>query len=299
MSTEPSLISVNLIDFLAMKLRPREYLLSPWLPKSGLCMVYAWRGVGKTFFALEVAMAVAHGVPFLCFDVPKPANVLYLDGEMPANTMQERLAIIAKRMKISNEKANLNLITPDLQDRNMPDLGNRNQQYLLDKYTDKADLIIVDNISTLSSTGKENEAESWIPIQQWCLKLRKQGKSVLFIHHAGKNGNERGTSKREDILDTVIKLKHPSDYSPTEGARFEIHFEKARGIMGDDVHPLICQFNENTWEYSRKVNDVIEKAIELFNKGHRQNEIALQLEKTPGYISKIITRAKKEGKITI
>jgi putative DNA primase/helicase len=29
-------------------------------------------------------------------------------------------------------------------------------------------------------------------------------------------------------LDTVIALRRPEDYSPEQGARFEIHFEKLR-----------------------------------------------------------------------
>ena len=38
----------------------------------------------------------------------------------------------------------------------------------------------------------------------------------------------KGTSRREDTLDTVIALRRPEDYSPEQGARFEIHLEKLR-----------------------------------------------------------------------
>ena len=54
----------------------------------------------------------------------------------------------------------------------------------------------------------------------------------LSVHHANKNGMQRGTSKREDVLDTVIVLKRPADYTPEHGARFEVHFEKSRGFFG-------------------------------------------------------------------
>src|SRR5215468_5734601 len=47
-------------------------------------------------------------------------------------------------------------------------------------------------------------------------------------YHAGTNGRQRGTSRREDALDTVIALRRPEDYSPEQGARFEVHFEKLR-----------------------------------------------------------------------
>ncbi|MBX9704535.1 MAG: AAA family ATPase [Silvanigrellaceae bacterium] len=47
---QPKIQAINLTEFLNKKLAPREYLLAPWLPRAGLCMVYAARGVGKTFF---------------------------------------------------------------------------------------------------------------------------------------------------------------------------------------------------------------------------------------------------------
>jgi putative DNA primase/helicase len=65
---------------------------------------------------------------------------------------------------------------------------------------------------------------------------------VVFIHHAGKGGAQRGTSRREDVLDSVISLRRPRDYSPDQGARFEVHFEKSRGFFGEDAHPFVAQY---------------------------------------------------------
>jgi putative DNA primase/helicase len=73
------------------------------------------------------------------------------------------------------------------------------------------ELVILDNLSTLT-TGRENEAESWLPVQQWALSLRRRGISVLLDHHAGRNGEQREASKREDVLDTMLTLRHPADY---------------------------------------------------------------------------------------
>ena len=71
-----------------------------------------------------------------------------------------------------------------------------------------------------------------VPMQNWLLKLRRQGIAVLLIHHAGTNGRQRRTSRREDALDTVIALRRPDDYSPEQGARFEVHFENCEiGLM--------------------------------------------------------------------
>lgn len=291
------LVTVALNDFLLMDLPPREYLLEPWLPKAGICMVYAKRGVGKTFFALEIAMAVAFGDTFLSFKAPKPARVLYIDGEMPANVMQERLCKIMGRMTPNIEIQQPLIITPDLQQDFMPDLSTEEGKDAIRPYTDNADLIIIDNISTLGGCSKENEAQSWFPFQQLALELRRQGKSVLFIHHAGKSGTQRGTSKREDILDTSILLKHPSDYEPSSGACFELHFEKSRGMVGESVNPIYCWLTDDGWKYEVLEDSNYHRVIDLANQGLSQTEVATELELSKGYVSKLFKRGKTLGGI--
>ena len=84
----------------------------------------------------------------------------------------------------------------------------------------------------------QNDAESWVPVAEWALELRRQGKAVLFVAHAGKSKQQRGTSKKEDVIDVVIKLDHSQDYQPEMGAAFTVAFEKARHLSGDDARNL-------------------------------------------------------------
>ena len=85
---------------------------------------------------------------------------------------------------------------------------------------------------------RESDTVGWTTMQQWLLRLRRRGVSVLVVHHAGKNGEQRGVSNREDLLDTSISLRRPSDYSPAEGARFEVHVAKGRGLRGAPALPF-------------------------------------------------------------
>ena len=119
-------------------------------------------------------------------------------------------------------------------------LQDRLGQQEIDRHIDEAtELVLLDNLSCLvRGGGRENDAESWLSVQEWALRLRSRGKSVLFVHHAGKGGAQRGTSKREDVLDTVLLLKRPPDYEQTSGCHVEVHYEKARGLTGPDVEPL-------------------------------------------------------------
>src|SRR5690606_33941813 len=73
-------------------------------------------------------------------------------------------------------------------------------------------VVFIDNISTFVRTGNENEGDSWAPVQEWAVQLRKRGIAVVFIHHANKEGKQRGSHKKEDVMDIVIQLKRPDDF---------------------------------------------------------------------------------------
>ncbi len=299
----PSLRAVTIHEFLATELPPRENVLAPWLPTQGLAMIYAKRGIGKTHLGLGIFYAVASGGRFLKWEAPKPRPVLYVDGEMPAVALQERIAAIVKATDIEPPAPEyLKLITPDLQERGIPDIGCVEGQEAIEEHLEGIKLVILDNLSTLLRQGRENEAESWNPVQEWALSLRRKGISVLFIHHAGKGGQQRGTSRREDVLDTVICLRHPSDYSPPDGCRVEVHFEKARGIQGDELHPFEAKLEYRDGEALWTTRDLEEcrtgQVAELSNLGMNQRDIAKELEIGLGSVNRHLQKAREMGLIT-
>ena len=231
---------LDLRQFLSLEIKPREMLLDPILPEKGLAMVYAGRGTGKTHVALGIAFAVATGTAFLKWKAPKARRVLLIDGEMPAAALQERLAsIVAGAPDVQLDPENIQILAGDLVEAGgIGNLALPDVQAEIDPWLAGVDLLVLDNLSSLTAVIRDNDAESWGPLQEWLLKLRRRGVSVLIVHHAGKGGQQRGTSRREDVLDTSISLCRPSDYSPSEGARFEVHLEKGRSIHGDDAKPF-------------------------------------------------------------
>lgn len=291
--------SMVLSEFLNLDFPPRESILSPWLPTQGLAMVYGPRGYGKTFTALGISIAVAGGASFTRWTAPKPRGVLYIDGEMPGVVLQERLNKIIHGLSITPVSP-LKIITPDLQSIGMPDITTLRGQLSIEQHLDDISLVVIDNLSCLCRTGKENEGESWLPVQDWALRLRTRSISVLFIHHAGKDGTQRGTTRREDVLDTVITLKRPGDYKPEEGARFEVHFEKARGIYGEDVKPFEAQLTISAddkfiWSTKDLEESMTEKVAQLLNEGMAQKDIADFLKISKGTVSKHKYKAIERG----
>ena len=288
----PLLVALDLGEFLSMPIPDRGFLLEPVLPVQGIGIMYAPRGIGKTFAALSVAVAVASGGKVFDWRAPMPKRTLYVDGEMPAIAMQNRLsALISGVAAPSHTKKNLTLITPDLQPCFMPDLSTPSGQMMLEPYLKGVDMVVLDNIATLCRTGKENESQSWQTMQSWLLDLRRRGITVLLIHHAGKSGDQRGTSAREDIMDTVISLRRPREYNVTEGARFEVHLTKARGILGDDAKSfeanLITEGNALHWQIKELEDVELEELKRLLNDGYSIRDCAEEMGKSKGAIQRL------------
>jgi putative DNA primase/helicase len=294
----PRLRPLTAAEFLALDLPPRQMIFDPWLPEKGLAMIYSPRGMGKTLLALTTAYAIATGSTFLDFKAPSPRRVLYIDGEMPAQTMQERLAfIIGGFEKQPPDPSNLRMLSGDLTERGLPDLATVEGQSEFDAQMGDVEVIIVDNISTLVRSGKENEAAGWALVQEWALRHRRDGRSIIFVHHAGKNGAQRGTSKREDILDTVIVLKKPADYSPEHGARFEIHFEKSRGFFGEVAQPFEARYEVRDgaaiWTRTDISDPEAAEVVEALKSGLSIRKTALERGLSKSKVERIKKRAIK------
>ena len=298
LTKQHGLVALDMSEFLSMQIPDRGYLLSPILPVQGIGILYAPRGVGKTFAALSVAVAVASGGAVFNWRAPMPKKTLYVDGEMPATSMQSRLSSLVGGMSIPQQALkNLSLITPDLQPCAMPDLSTPNGQAMIEPLLKGVDMVVLDNIATLCRTGKENESQSWQAMQAWLLDLRRRGITVLLIHHAGKSGDQRGTSAKEDIMDTVISLRRPREYAMAEGARFEVHLTKARGILGDDAKPfeanLITEGNALHWQV-REIEDVeMEELKRLLDEGYSIRDCAEEMGKSKSAVHRM--KRKLEG----
>lgn len=300
---KPALVAMDLHDLAVHHFKQRDPLLTPWLHSQDLAMVFAGRGIGKTHLAFAVSLAVATGGTFAKWSAPKPAKVLYLDGELPGSVCQARLGM--HTTDVEPQPGLFRIFTPDLLPDGvaLPDLSTAAGQDEVNKLIEPdTALVVIDNLSAWCRTGRENDAESWHPVADWILELRRRGLAVLMIHHAGKGGEQRGTSKREDLLDVVIKLSRPSDYNPNRGAVFNLEFTKARNLTGDDAQSLELALtgDEKQAEWTCKTVDAgtFDRVVTLANEGLSQAEIVVELGINKSNVSRHYRRAKAEGRIT-
>lgn len=295
----PKLRTVSLEDFLGMDFPPREQVLAPILPSQGLVMLFGPRGIAKTHVALGIGFAVASGSAFLRWEAPKPRRTMIVDGEMPAVALQERLRAIAAAHSEQPPPDFLRIVTQDLLPGAMPNLGAPEGQAFVDDALEGTELLILDNLSSLVRTGRENEADDWQVMQEWLLRLRRRGVSVVIVHHAGKGGAQRGTSRREDVLDTVIALRRPADYNSSEGARFEVHLEKARGLHGEAAKPFEARLDVRNGAASwttRDLEDVdLMRVVDLHKQGASVRDIAEELQMPRSTVQRRIDKARERG----
>jgi putative DNA primase/helicase len=294
---------VGLQDFLALEVPPREMLLAPILPERSLSMLYSPRGMGKSWLGLSVGLAVASGGSVLRWNAPRPRRVLFVDGEMVLSDLQVRLNSILAGLDTKIPNDGFRVLAADHTEQGINLSGSEGQQEL-EWHLDGVDLLILDNLSTLLPNGSEGASDAWLPMQNWLLRLRRKGVAVLLVHHAGVNGRQRGTSRREDALDTVIALRRPADYSPEQGARFEVHIEKARMLAGEGalpfeatVEPLITDSGLPgiRWTARDLKPPIFQQAAELFARGLSVRAVKQALGISHGEAGRLRLRAVAEG----
>jgi hypothetical protein len=74
---------------------PRDYLLGGVMCTTSRWFIYGETGIGKTLFSMEFTAAISAAAKFLRWPGQRQARVMYIDGEMPIETFQERMKLIA------------------------------------------------------------------------------------------------------------------------------------------------------------------------------------------------------------
>ena len=86
--------------WLQRELPPRDWLLEDMLCTTSRWLVIGGTGVGKTLLGLDLALALASGANFLHWNgTGRPRRVMYLDGELPAETLKERIVVGGRSLR--------------------------------------------------------------------------------------------------------------------------------------------------------------------------------------------------------
>jgi putative DNA primase/helicase len=298
-------------DFCRLELPPRQTYLIPWLTEGSITLVWGWRGIGKTWILLGIVDAITKGLPFGPWAIGTPVPCLYVDSEMPRHDMKSRLEAIghdhrvcplvvyssATAVAMGHPKPSL--VTKESRDEMLTHI-------LVGGYK----VVVFDNLSTLAMGIDENSKKEFDPINEWLLELRFYGITSLIAHHAGKEGDQRGTSAREDNIDNSILLVKPVSYEIQQGARFIVKFKKARtgmvgiSLLADSEFAMREVDGQLQWTWAPVKKVIKVEILQMLNEGTDQKNIAEVMGVTPGRISQIKADAirdnllDKEGKLT-
>ena len=255
-------------DLASADILPREFLLAKWLPLDSYGMVFAARGVGKSWFCMALAVAIAEGRQrFLSWEMHGQHNVLYIDGEMTTADLKERFSDLCREPlhnlfimpseKLFRDGTPICLDEPEEQ---------RQFEKMLEEFEaagNRPQVLIFDNLSTLRRNVSENDNDETRFLNDWFISLRSFGYSVIVVHHAGKSGQQRGASIIEVPMDYVIKLTRPDKVKATQsqGAVFDLELDKIRGLGpatdsltlslrpdGDGITKLFFEANDDAIE---------------------------------------------------
>lgn len=277
-----TLIPANELVKLSIPTRKKHW--GPFIQSNQTGMIYGERGGGKTWEAMGLAISIATCTEFLGNKPKNARRVIYLDGEMDLVTFQKRIHQICESLGVE-PPASLKVFTPESFTDLLPSINTPEGQKLIDKMigTDW-DVLFVDNYSAWSSDGRET-AEAWAPFMRWMLGHKRAGRTVIVIHHSGKAGKQRGSSKHEDALDWSINLL-PDKQGLKDGAlRFSLVWEKARHLASDQITPIAVTMQRGqdgtlVWNHQHGTHKdpKMVKAEKLKAEGASNTEIAQKLD---------------------
>jgi putative DNA primase/helicase len=282
-----------------LKLTPRKKLLGDWFCEGDCGFIFAFRGVGKTWLAIAIAQRIAQGNGKLGdWEAHEPVKVLYIDAEMPADLMRDRsigletndnFQIINHEILFDRTGKVLNIADPEIQNaitRRCVSTGVK--------------VLFIDNLSSAAFGMKENEADSWEKVSPWLLDLRRRKVAVVLIHHAGRSGEMRGTTKREDAVFWIIALDDmKKNAEDKRGARFISRFTKPSRNTQDEVlayewHFVTEQTGTVTIAHKEAQSlDVLRKYIE--DGVTECVQIAQEMKVSPATVSRLAKKAMDAG----
>ncbi len=188
---------------------PRPRLLGQWLMEGDLGYLFAPRGDGKTWLAMFIGKAITEGSPLGAWQAGDGGRrVFFLDAEMNRKDVRlraEQVGITSLNFRwLNNEHLymdqglSVNIINPL-------------HQTGLSAMLPDSSVFIIDNLSTSQSGMRENENDDFDKLKDWLLSLRRRGITVIIVHHAGRNGEMRGASRREDPAHWILSLKDATE----------------------------------------------------------------------------------------
>lgn len=172
---------LSVAEFLA---RPRPtWLVKGLIPKADLGVVYGASGAGKSFIVLDIAMAIARGIPWRGLRV-KQGKVVYICAE-GVGGFRNRVEAYCQRHGLESKGLPLRILdaVPNLLDAKQV----KQLTAAIEQEPDVA-LVICDTFAQMTPGANENAGEDMGKAIGHVRHVgRKVGAVTILVHHAGKD----------------------------------------------------------------------------------------------------------------
>ena len=123
------------------------------------------------------------------------------------------------------------------------------------------------------------------------------------MHHAGKNGQQRGSSAHEDILDYSILLSPLPGDAELGDTRFAIEHTKLREFVPELRQKFVCSFwtedssvlRHKITPMEAEISELTQAILQLDSEGLSQSKIADKTGKHKSTISRVLKKARQDA----
>ena len=238
-------ISVSLGELCRMIIPTREDVLGGVLKVGDASCISGQPGRGKSLVAVAAAIAIASGRSFVGLAVPRARPVLYWDGELLLSEEKERATKLAAGLGLAQADFDLlplQFVVEMAQPEEPPKLGTpagrARLEWLLAQHPE-IEVVFLDSLRILFGLGDENKSESWAPVNDFLLAMKRRGLSVVCIHHNSRadtfNGHLSGATAFSQIVNLTARSEG-EDLAEVTGLDWS--YSKARSLTGAEKIPF-------------------------------------------------------------
>lgn len=206
----PGFKLTNTNDLMAAEFPPLKAVVSGYL-YGGFTVLAGRQKLGKTWLAIDWAIAVALGGVAMGSIDCEAGDVLYIDLENGQRRIQSRIKTLFEHCEQVPDMSRLNWATesPAL------DRGFTNRLEMWRLSVKHPRMVVIDVLQRIKPPGNKNQNayesdySTWAPLQEWATK---HGVAVLGLHHTKKGGAEdplealSGSNGLSACADTTIVL---------------------------------------------------------------------------------------------
>lgn len=192
---------------------------------------------GKSFYALQAAMAVACGVPggdILHLHPERPGRVVYLAGEDPAPVLAQRIHAIGQHLSPQARQAIAENLTVQPILGALLDIMDPRHRTRVIEFCVGARLIVLDTLSRIHSLDENSNGDMARLVATLEHVAARTGAAVLYLHHVSKGSARDGQLDQQQaargasaLIDNARWCGFISKMSESEAERFsERAFDK-------------------------------------------------------------------------